>query len=84
MRTCLLQVQVKDAQAAHAEKLENKARQLAARQNQEYLLKQMQEKMRKDFLDDTGMSQREKEFNQPILKHAYATVKQPSHINIFG
>jgi transcriptional antiterminator Rof (Rho-off) len=78
-----VQVALKDAQVAHAEKLETKARQLAARQNQEYLLKQMEEKLRRDFLDDTDMSQREKEFNKPILTHASATVKQPRHINIF-
>jgi hypothetical protein len=78
----LLQVQLKDAQASHNEKLTLKARQLAARQNQEAILQQMQEKWQRDYIDDADMTKQEKELNHPILQHAYAAVGQPKHVNI--
>lgn len=79
-----MQVQLKDSQAAHNEKLMTKARQLVARENQESLLKQMQEKLQRDYLEDADMTKQEKEFNHPILEHAYTAVGQPRNINIFS
>ena len=77
-------MQLKDAQASHNEKLVTKARQLAARQNQEGVLQQMQEKLQRDYLEDADMTQRERELNHPILQHAYTTVGKPKHVNIFS
>ena len=77
------QVQLKDAQASHNAKLVEKARQLAARQNQEGILQQMQEKLQRDYLADADMTQQEKELNHPILQHAYTTVGKPKNVNIF-
>lgn len=43
----------------------------------------MAEKLEKDFLDDTDMSNCEREFMAPQLTQAHHRVKQPRHINIF-
>lgn len=78
-----IQVQLKDAQVSHNEKLIVKARQLAARQNQESVLQQMKEKLQRDYVEDANMTQEEKKLNRPILAHAYNVVGHPKHVNIF-
>lgn len=77
-------MQLKDAQASHNDKLIVKAQQLAARQNQESVLQQMQEKLRRDYLEDADMTKQEKKLNAQILTAAYTTVGHPKHINIFS
>eukprot|EP00892_Ulva_mutabilis_P007994 jgi/Ulvmu1/5567/UM023_0104.1 len=77
------EVEAKAKHAAYAEKLNTQARRLAAVQNQQFIRKQMAEKKQNDFLDDTDMSNQEKQFMKPVLTKARLTVKGPRHINIF-
>lgn len=79
----MLQVEAKAKHAAYVEKVNMQVRRMAALQNQGFIRQQMAEKLEKDFLDDTDMSNREREFMAPQLTQAHHRVKQPRHINIF-
>lgn len=78
----LVQVESKAKYAAYVEKVNMQTRRLAALQNQEQIKTQIAEKMRRDVLDDTEMSKREKEFMKSELAQAREKVVQPSHINV--
>ena len=77
-----MQVKVKDLQyAAEAEEVD-KAKRLAAMENRKFVEIQMQEKMKRDYLDNIFMTKQEKEFMQPLLKQAFDVVKEPKMLSV--
>lgn len=79
----MVQVEAKAKHAAYVHKVNMQARRMAALQHQELIRTQIADKLQRDFLDDTEMSMREKQFMNPELAKARNKVDQPRHINIF-
>lgn len=78
-------MKAKDLYQQGVSKAEEKARRLRAEQNQRVLREQMAEKLHRDCVADTVMSESEQRFMKPLLDNAKATVGTARPLDIsFG
>ena len=69
-----MQVKAKDLHQRSLEQAADKTRRLKAKENQRVLREQMAEKMHRDCIADTIMTNTEQKLNKPLLQEAQESV----------